>query len=110
MTKSTPGKGTATNVVSITASVEAIDKATRTVTLKGPRGNIVDVTGGPEVRNFDQIKVGDFVVVRYAEALSLELKKGGGDPRAQREEGSRARRAGAQPAAGARRRSPSWPT
>ena len=37
----TPGKGTATNTVRITASVEAIDPATRVVTLKGPRGNLV---------------------------------------------------------------------
>jgi hypothetical protein len=45
------------------------------VTLKGPQGNVVDVVAGDEVKNFDQIKVGDFVVVRYAEALTLELRK-----------------------------------
>jgi hypothetical protein len=28
-----------------------------------------------EVRNFDQIEVGDSVVARYLEALTLELKK-----------------------------------
>ncbi|MCK7490697.1 MAG: hypothetical protein MZW92_02130 [Comamonadaceae bacterium] len=36
-----------------------IDKATRTVTLKGPKGKVVDVVAGDEVKNFDQIKVGD---------------------------------------------------
>ena len=77
VTKTSPGKGTTTNVVRITASVEAIDPATRTVTLKGPRGNLVDVTAGPEVKRFDEIKVGDLVVVRYTESLTLELKKGG---------------------------------
>ena len=35
----------------------------------------MDVVAGDEVRNFDQIKLGDFVVVRYAEALTLELRK-----------------------------------
>ena len=40
-------------------------------------GNVVDVNAGPEVRNFDQIKVGDLLVVRYMESLTLELKKGG---------------------------------
>jgi propanediol utilization protein len=49
--------------------------AARTVTLKGPKGNVVDVVAGGEVRNFDQIKVGDLVVARYVEALTLELKK-----------------------------------
>ena len=29
------------------------------------------------MRNFDQIKAGDTVNVKYAEALSIELKKGG---------------------------------
>ena len=33
-----------------------------------------------EVKNFDQIKVGDKVALRYMEALSLELKKGGTAP------------------------------
>ena len=30
-----------------------------------------------EVKNFDQIQLGDHVVVRYMRALTLELKKGG---------------------------------
>jgi hypothetical protein len=77
MTASAPGTATITNAVSISASVEAIDKAQRTVTLKGPKGNVKTVTAGPDVRNFDQIKVGDMVVVRYLESLTLTLKKDG---------------------------------
>src|SRR5437773_2555037 len=65
MTATAPGKGVAANVVEITASVQAIDKANRTVTIKGPRGRVETVTAGPEVKNFDQIKVGDNVVLRY---------------------------------------------
>ena len=72
---STPGKAAAVSVAEITASVTAVDKASRTVTLKGPKGNEVDVVAGPEVRNFDQIKVGDQVTVQYQESLTLELKK-----------------------------------
>jgi Cu/Ag efflux protein CusF len=75
--ETSPGKGTVASVAKITASVEAIDAAKRTITLKGPEGNVVTITAGPEVKNFDQIKVGDFLVVRYVEALTLELKKGG---------------------------------
>lgn len=78
VTKSVPGKAATADVVRITASVEAIDAASRTLTVKGPRGNVVDLQAGPEVKNFDQIKVGDYVVVRYVRALSLALKKGGG--------------------------------
>jgi hypothetical protein len=61
----------------VAATVQAIDKAKRLVTLKGPEGHTFVVQAGPEVRNFDQIKVGDQVVARYVEALTLELKKGG---------------------------------
>jgi len=70
-----PGPAAAASVVRITASVEGVDAANRTVTLKGPRGRVVTLPVGPEVTNFDQIKAGDIVVVRYLEALSLELKK-----------------------------------
>jgi hypothetical protein len=73
-----PGKVTVADAVQVAATVQAIDKAKRLVTLKGPAGNVFMVQAGPEVRNFDQIKVGDQVVARYVEALTLELKKGGG--------------------------------
>ena len=36
------------------------------------------VTAGPAVKNFDKLKVGDQVDLQYVEALTLELKKGGG--------------------------------
>jgi len=77
VTESAPGKGTVSNIERITASVEAIDPASRAVTLKGPQGKVVTVVAGPEVKNFAQLKVGDLVLVSYAQALTLELKKGG---------------------------------
>jgi hypothetical protein len=74
-----PGKGTIAETVKITATVEAIDKAKRTVTLKGPK-RTETIAVGPDVRNFDQVKVGDKVVVEYVQALSLELRKAGQAP------------------------------
>ncbi len=75
---SAPGKAGIAQTVKITATITAIDKATRDVTLKGPQGNELVVTAGPEVKNFDNLKVGDQVDLQYVEALTLELKKGGG--------------------------------
>lgn len=75
---SSPGKVAATSTVSASALVTGIDKATRTLTLKGPKGKVFDVVAGDEVRNFDQISVGDEVRVDYVQALTLDLKKGGG--------------------------------
>ena len=72
---SEPGKALVVSAAEIIATVVAIDKTTRTVTLKGPQGKSVDVVAGEQVRNFDQIKVGDQVVAQYQQALSLELKK-----------------------------------
>jgi Cu/Ag efflux protein CusF len=73
-----PGKGGIARTLKLTATITAIDPATRDVTLKGPQGNEVVVTAGPEVKNFANMKVGDKVEVEYIEALTLELKKGGG--------------------------------
>jgi hypothetical protein len=72
---SKPGKVAAMSTVELSAQVISINKATRTLTLKGERGNVVEIVAGDEVRNFDQIGVGDSVVARYLEALTLELKK-----------------------------------
>ena len=73
-----PGKKGVARTVSLMATVTAVDKASRDVTLKGPQGNEITVTAGPDVKNFDAIKVGDGVNVSYKEALIVELKKGGG--------------------------------
>jgi len=71
---SEPGKVAVVAAAEISATVVAIARATRTLTLKGPQ-RTVDVIVGDEVRNFDQIRLGDRVVVEYREALTLELKK-----------------------------------
>jgi hypothetical protein len=72
-----PGQAKAVAVVEASAKVEAVDKATRTVTLKMADGTSRPVVASEDVRNFDQIKVGDTLAVKYMEALTLELKKGG---------------------------------
>jgi hypothetical protein len=72
-----PGAAGAMAVVSASATVEAVDKATRTVTLKLANGQTREVVASDEVKNFDQIKKGDKLDIKYAEALTLELKKDG---------------------------------
>src|SRR4249920_3195391 len=63
--------------VTITATVEAIDHAKRVVTLKGPKGNYVDVDVPADVKRFDEIKVGDTLTATYYENLVLRLQKPG---------------------------------
>jgi len=99
MAGSAPGKAGVAQTVKLTATITAIDKATRDVTLKGPQGNEVTVTAGPDVKNFDKMRVGDQVDVQYVEAVTLELKKGGGQPVARTETaGAKGAKPGEQPA------------
>ncbi len=66
--------------VVLTAEVVGVDKADRIVTLIGPRGNVVDVEAGDEVRNFDQITVGDKVTVTFYESVAVYLGIPGTQP------------------------------
>jgi Cu/Ag efflux protein CusF len=75
-----PGTARVVQTLKTTATVTAINPATRSISLQRPDGRIVDVHAGPEVKNLDKIKVGDKVSVDYTEALSLELKKGAAGP------------------------------
>lgn len=59
------------------AEVAAIDRADRHLTLVGPRGDVVEVAAGEEVRNFDQIEVGDEVKVTYLESLVVYVGEPG---------------------------------
>lgn len=72
------GKVAAARTLEVSAAVMAIDKATRKVTLKDAEGRTFDIVAVEEVRNFDQIKLGDQVVVRYSQALAMAVRKGGG--------------------------------
>ena len=73
---SEPRKAGVETTVDVTAMILGIDRTTRDITLRGPKGNWIVVTAGPDVKNFDQMNVGDQVHARYVEALVLELKKG----------------------------------
>jgi hypothetical protein len=99
-----PGVVAAGRSVEAAATITAIDKATRTIKLKGPKGDIHSVVAGAEVKNFDKLKVGDTVVAKYVEALVVELKKGGGQPLGMTESsGTAAAKPGEAPGAGAAR-------
>lgn len=65
------------NTVSMSATVEAVDLATRMVSLRGENGRTATVHVTDEVRNLEQIEPGDRVVVTYFEALAARLTKKG---------------------------------
>lgn len=63
-----------TVLVTVTASVEAIDHATREVTLKGPLGNTVTFTVDQRVKRLNEFKVGDFIQADYYLSIAAELR------------------------------------
>lgn len=75
-TEGVPG-GTMVTMVEISARVTAIDTANRKVTLLGPDGKKVTVKLGPEVVNFDQIRVGDLVTATVTEEFVVYLDEEG---------------------------------
>ena len=86
-------------LTAVTATVEAIDHATRMVTLKGPKGNTFTFKAGEEVRNLPQVKVGDQVVAKYYESIAIEVKKPGeATPGVTKEEAAGRARQGEKPA------------
>ena len=61
----------------ISATVEAINVTTRTLTMKGPKGNYMDIVVPDSVQRFSSIKVGDTLTARYYENLVIRKKQPG---------------------------------
>ena len=54
--------------VTATATIQAIDKANRLVTLKDETGAEDSMQVGPAMKRFDELKVGDKVKVTFTES------------------------------------------
>jgi hypothetical protein len=63
----------AASLVTMSATVAAIDQDTREVTLKDADGNEKTIKVGEEVRNLPQVKVGDQVNIAYYESVNVEV-------------------------------------
>jgi hypothetical protein len=68
-----PGRSTA-RVVTLSASVQKIDKSNRMVTLKGTDGDETDVKVGADV-NLDRLHKGDMVTATYFQEVAVALRK-----------------------------------
>ena len=63
----------ASQTMTISAVVEAIDHETRVVTVRKPDGEALTFTASEEARNLDQVKVGDVLTAEYTESVSIEV-------------------------------------
>ena len=68
---------THTDGVELTATIEAISKEDRLITLKDKDGAMQTIYAGPEVKRFDELKVGDTVTFRYYESVAFVIRKPG---------------------------------
>lgn len=91
-----PGKAVVERVV-VNATVKAVDKKSRVVTLKYPDGAEAKVKCGPEVRNFPQIRVGDEVRAEFTESVELYVADAPEAPAAEGAAGVRRAPLGAKP-------------
>lgn len=62
-------------VVELKAKVDAVDQAKRLVTLTDSSGETVIAKAGPAVKNLDQVKAGDELVIKYFESIALFIRK-----------------------------------
>ena len=67
------------------ATVERINRSTREVTLRRHDGSLLTIVAGEEVRNFNQIRVGDIVETQIIEAVAVEVEPASTQVRERRE-------------------------
>jgi hypothetical protein len=65
----------AVDTVEVSAKVEAIDYKKRTITLKGPEGNVSTFKVDKRVKRLKEIKKGDDIVLRHTEAVAITVVK-----------------------------------
>lgn len=63
----------AAEVTVLTATVDSVDAASRTVVLKNDQGQLASMKVAKSVADFDKIKKGDIFVVEYAQAVAVGL-------------------------------------
>jgi len=85
--------------VSETVTIEAIDYKSRVVTLKDSAGLSDTVLVGPEVKRFNELKVGDKVTFRYYESVVYQIRKPGTQMTKPAEAAAVVRTEGAKPGA-----------
>ena len=64
-------------LVTLSGEVTAVDVPGREVTLRGPLGGLVTGKVSTDVKNLDQVKVGDLVTIAYYQSTAVTAKRKG---------------------------------
>jgi hypothetical protein len=76
-TAQTKDEAVAIDATEAIVTVVEVDEYKRTVTVRGPRGNMAVITVPPESQNLDQVHPGARFKVRYVESVAVSITKGG---------------------------------
>lgn len=63
----------ATQIMTVTAEVMAVDQEARTVTLKGPEGNLRTFTVSENVQRLNEVEAGDVLAVEVAQQMTIDV-------------------------------------
>ena len=72
--------GAGAEVTTITTRVEAVDRASRVVAIKGPLGRTLALKVDDRVKTLGDVTAGDEIVVAYVEAIAAAVVKVGDGP------------------------------
>ena len=73
--KGRPPAAVVVDTIQLPGTVEAIDHSKRTVTLKGPGGNLRTFAVDQRVKRFEKLKKGDEIVLVITEAVAISVQK-----------------------------------
>jgi hypothetical protein len=65
------------DAITVSATVDAIERSSRSLTLKDADGKLTTITVPAEVKRFDALKVGDVITAKYYENIVLRVKQPG---------------------------------
>jgi hypothetical protein len=72
--EATPQGATDLTTIEITDTVAAIDKKQRTITFAGTGGKTRTIKVDPSVQGFNQVQVGDMIVLEVTRAVAVNVK------------------------------------
>ena len=70
-------KTVSSEVKTATGTIEAVEAATRTISIKKSDGTYTTIVAGPDITRFAEVKVGQKVNVRYYENVIVRVKQPG---------------------------------
>jgi hypothetical protein len=70
----TPSETVMVHIADVMAQVDSVDQSNRTFTFKNSDGDKVILKAEPDLKGFDQLKIGDHIQARYTESVAIGVQ------------------------------------